>query len=1377
MEMKHHLVEFGNGSFPIVAAFSEPPDHRFRRSIAGKLVVKDKRSSARLLKYATWALLSRITVGLSKMIKLRHGYLLSGFSDKFCPSFLVRIMNIIGTRETAFAFFRFAFRDDSEDAIRSSCTVAHILASQNLRYLAQDVVSWYCLSLIDLIAVMLEYHDCFFNYMDFAICLDAEIKRSLKKSSNAQGGQYRLNSPVVSSTESSSSSAARTKPNGAHLQPQLLGASDASIAGNAAQPVQSHTIQNSTRPVSNAPTSQPAAISSDTSFPSTSEKEDASKAFSLQFGSITPGFMNGMQVPARTSSAPPNLDEQKCNQARHHSSFKCVPNLPIPIPRQQLPRKDSVATEQSSSGEVYPVPKIKKDAQPSSVPPANQTQKPSPLNIPMTSMQMPFHHQPHVPIQYGGPNPQIQSQSVTASSMQMPMHISLAMGNGPQVQQQVFVAGLQALPLPPQGMMHQGGGLSFTPSIGGHLPPQLGNLGMGITPQYSQQQGGKFGVPRKTTPVKITHPDTHEELRLDKRTDTRADGGSSVPRPHPNMPIQSQPIPSFAAPHSINYYSNSYNTKSGFYLPPSSRPLASNQIAPNTQGPRFNNPGSQGHQNISFMNSAAAHGSLAVNKSVHLVRGSLESANVEKNLRYLAQDVVSWVIRRIGETRSEDLVEFMWEGHYDYESDFSVLDTLMRAFLNAGMGTRALGILCRMRDVGAVPSSSAMTTLFEFLLRVGDYGSVWKMFRDMIREGPCPSNYTFNAMILGFCRKGHLRTAESLLNVMGKYKCNPDVCGYNILINANCIRGWTSSALGCVQLMIERGCTPSIFTFNIIVNALCSEGNVVEARKVLNEIQEIGLSPNVTIYNTLINGHVKARDVGQANMLYEELRSKGIIPDAVTFNILVAGHFKFGRKEDGDRLLRELLVMDLLPDHSLCDISVAGLCWAGRLDEALEILENMLEKGMRPSVVAFNSVIAAYSRAGLEEDAYKVFKLMMKFSLTPSSSTCSSLLMGLSRKGRLEEAREHLYKMMHKGFPINKVAFTVLLEGYFRKGDLAGAKDIWNEMQCRGIYPDTVAFSAFINGLSKAGLIEEAYDLFLEMSGKGLMPNNFVYNSLIAGFCNLGRINEAQKLRREMKQNGLVPDIFTFNIIINGFCKHATMKSAFDAFIDMHCAGLVPDIVTYNTLIGGYCEAFDMVKVNQFMNNMYANGWEPDITTYNIRIHGFCSSRKMNRAVMMLDELLSAGVVPDSVTYNTMMNGVCKDILDRAMIITAKLLKMAFIPNVITTNVLLSHFCKQGMPRRALMWCQKLSEISFEFDQVSYKIMDQAYRNIHEDIEFSKATSGKSLLLEFLISLSETFTALGTKCVELKAPQGERRHKEQRYRNYEGRHGVPYNKF
>ncbi|XVE76797.1 hypothetical protein DITRI_Ditri13aG0009400 [Diplodiscus trichospermus] len=316
---------------------------------------------------------------------------------------------------------------------------------------------------------------------------------------------------------------------------------------------------------------RPPVLTSDSSSPTTPSKGDTSPAFCFQFGS-------------------PDFDEQKRDQARHDSSFRSGSDLPTSVAKRQLPRKDSVATDQHDSGEAYPVPEVKKDAQASVAPPANQTQKPYLLNMPTTSTQMPFHL----------------SQSVTGSSIQMPMHMPLLMGNALQVQQQVSVPELQPYPLPPQGMMHQSQGLSFTPPLGGQLPPQLGNLGMGIAPQYPQQQGGKFGVPRKTTPVKITHPDTHEELRLDKRTDTYSDDWSSGRRSHPIMP-QSQPIPSFAPSHSINYYSNSYNTNSMFYPPPSSLPLSGSQMPPNAQGPRINYPVGQGHQNISFVNSAAAH--------------------------------------------------------------------------------------------------------------------------------------------------------------------------------------------------------------------------------------------------------------------------------------------------------------------------------------------------------------------------------------------------------------------------------------------------------------------------------------------------------------------------------------------------------------------------------------------------------------------------------------------------------------------------------------------------------------------------------------------------------------------------------------------------
>ncbi|XVE76801.1 hypothetical protein DITRI_Ditri13aG0009600 [Diplodiscus trichospermus] len=388
--------------------------------------------------------------------------------------------------------------------------------------------------------------------------------RSFKKSNNAQRGQSKVNSLAVNTSEPSNSSV--NIQNGTQVQPHLQGTSDAPIASAAAKPVDLPATQRSTRAVLKAPTFQCAVITSDSSFPTTPPEGDASTAFCFQFGSL-------------------DLDEQKRDQARHDSSSRSGSDLPTSVAKRQLPRKDSVASDQPDSGEAHSVPEVKKDAQASVAPPLNQTQKPFLLNMPMTSMHMPFH----------------QSQSVTGSSIQMPMHMPLPMGNAPQVQRQVFVPDLQPRPLPPQGMMHQSQGLSFTPPLGGQLEPRLGNLGMGITPRYPQQQGGKFGVPRKTTPVKIMHPDTHEELRLDKRTDTYSDGGSSGPRSHPIVPSRSLPIPIFAPSHSI-YYSNSM-----FHPPPSSLPLSGRQIAGNAQGQRLNYPVGEGHQNIAVMNSAAAH--------------------------------------------------------------------------------------------------------------------------------------------------------------------------------------------------------------------------------------------------------------------------------------------------------------------------------------------------------------------------------------------------------------------------------------------------------------------------------------------------------------------------------------------------------------------------------------------------------------------------------------------------------------------------------------------------------------------------------------------------------------------------------------------------
>lgn len=449
--------------------------------------------------------------------------------------------------------------------------------------------------------------------------------RSFKKSNNnAQGGQSRGNVTTVNPLDSGNASTPRGGvQNGAHVQPQLHGASETTVTTTAPKQTEPSVQQRSSRAVPKAPASQSASVTSDTRAPNTPVKSpgDASKGFSFQFGSISPGLMNGMQIPARTSSAPPNLDEQKRDQARHES-FRPVPSLPTPsVPKHQLPRKDQPSVDQSSAAEAHLQPKTKKDVQVSPTPPASQTQKPS--GPPMTgiSMPMPFH-QPPVSVQFGGPNQQIQSQGMTANSLQMPMPIQLPIGST-QVQQPVFVPGLQAHPMQPPGIMHQAQNMGFTPQMG----PQLGNLGISIAAQYPQQQGGKFAGPRKT-PVKITHPDTHEELRLDKRADSYPDGGSSAARTHPSV-SQSQPMPSFATSHPTSYYTKSYNPNPLFFPSPNSHPLTSSHMPPNSQAPRFSYPVSQGPpQSIPFMN-PSAHNSLPVTKSGSHMQSVMDPPNLE----------------------------------------------------------------------------------------------------------------------------------------------------------------------------------------------------------------------------------------------------------------------------------------------------------------------------------------------------------------------------------------------------------------------------------------------------------------------------------------------------------------------------------------------------------------------------------------------------------------------------------------------------------------------------------------------------------------------------------------------------------------------------
>ncbi|KAJ0439154.1 putative MIF4G-like, type 3, initiation factor eIF-4 gamma, MA3, MIF4G-like domain superfamily [Helianthus annuus] len=157
--------------------------------------------------------------------------------------------------------------------------------------------------------------------------------KSFKKVvSNAQGGYSNANLGPSSSSY------------GAHVQPPLRGTPDASSTGGVLKPADA-SVQKTTPGLPKAQPSNAVPLSSGTFGSGSSStpvkgSADASRAFFLQFGSISPSVINGMQA---------RIDSLKAASSQNSD-----------VPKQHLPRKDPGPVEQP--GEARLVSKEKKDA-------------------------------------------------------------------------------------------------------------------------------------------------------------------------------------------------------------------------------------------------------------------------------------------------------------------------------------------------------------------------------------------------------------------------------------------------------------------------------------------------------------------------------------------------------------------------------------------------------------------------------------------------------------------------------------------------------------------------------------------------------------------------------------------------------------------------------------------------------------------------------------------------------------------------------------------------------------------------------------------------------------------------------------------------------
>lgn len=197
----------------------------------------------------------------------------------------------------------------------------------------------------------------------------------------------------------------------------------------------------------------------------------------------------------------------------HHGLLKAGSVLPIHIGTNQKqeksqPKKDVIGFNHANAVNSDHLSHAKKESH-ASIPVHSDTNayNSSRNNVPFVTM----YQQQKSSIQFSS-GPQIQSQNCGASQLPISINpiVPPPVGTPSQSQQSIYYHN-QSHVMQPSGMMHQGHNMAYAQQITGQMPY---NMGIGIAPQYSQQPVGKFAGNPVRRMVKITDPETHEEVKL-----------------------------------------------------------------------------------------------------------------------------------------------------------------------------------------------------------------------------------------------------------------------------------------------------------------------------------------------------------------------------------------------------------------------------------------------------------------------------------------------------------------------------------------------------------------------------------------------------------------------------------------------------------------------------------------------------------------------------------------------------------------------------------------------------------------------------------------------------------------------------------------------
>ncbi|OIT27553.1 pentatricopeptide repeat-containing protein [Nicotiana attenuata] len=384
----------------------------------------------------------------------------------------------------------------------------------------------------------------------------------------------------------------------------------------------------------------------------------------------------------------------------------------------------------------------------------------------------------------------------------------------------------------------------------------------------------------------------------------------------------------------------------------------------------------------------------------------------------------------------------------------------------------AYALFCSLSEKNAV-SWSVMVGGYA---KAGDFLNSLRIFREYIRSGDKPDNYTL-PFVIRVCR-------DTMDLQMGR-KIHNVVC--------------------------KNGLESDVFVVAALVDMYSKCKVINDAKQLFDKMPKRDL----VTWTVMIGACTECGDPSEALVLFDQMREEGVVvPDKVALVNVVNACAKIGAMHKAkvvhEYIVRNKFSLDVILGTAMVDMYAK----CGSVDVAREVFDGLREK----NVITWSAMIGAYGYHGQGHKAIDMFPVMLRSGIFPNKITFVSLLYACSHSGLVEEGKR-LFNSMQKEFGVKPDVkhFTCMVDLLGRAGKIDESLELIDNM---AVEKDEGLWGALLGACRIHGhveLAEKAARSLIELQPQN--PGHYVLLSNI--YAKAGKWQDVAKIRELMTHQKL----------------------------------------------------------------------------------------------------------------------------------------------------------------------------------------------------------------------------------------------------------------